>query len=91
MMSNHSGGIYIGVTSNLYQRVYQHKHDIIPGFTSKYRMHRLVFYESFGHIGDALGREKQLKGWRRSKKIELIERENPSWLDLSSSWYIDTI
>ena|SRR5687767_12381151 len=75
--------LYIGVTNDLRRRVYQHKTGMIPGFTSQYRVNRLVHYEAFTDIGDARQREKQLKGWVRRKKIELIESQNPEWEDLA--------
>ncbi len=70
------------MTSNLTRRVYQHKHDLIEGFTQKYGVHRLVYYESTNDVYAALKREKQLKAWKRAWKIRLIEERNPSWDDL---------
>lgn len=87
VMANMHRTIYIGVTNNLERRVYQHKHKVFHGFTSKYGLTDLVYHETFAYIGDAIAREKELKGWRRSKKITLIESLNPGWLDLSSDWY----
>ncbi len=87
MMTNRSRTLYIGVTSNLERRVYQHKRKEIPGFTARYNMTRLVYCEEFPLIRDAIAREKQLKGWRRCRKIELIESANPQWRDLSENWY----
>lgn len=78
-----NGTLYIGVTSDLSSRVYHHKHDTVPGFTSRYGVHSLVYYEVADDARSALQREKQLKRWRRAWKIRLIERENPSWRDLS--------
>jgi putative endonuclease len=75
--------LYIGVTNDRRRRVYQHKTGAIPGFTSKYRVNRLVHFEAFADIYLARAREKQLKGWLRSRKIELIEAENPEWVDLA--------
>jgi putative endonuclease len=74
--------LYIGVT-NLYRRVYEHKHRLVQGFTSKYFLERLVYFEESDDIGAAIAREKELKGWRRPKKIALIQRVNPQWSDLS--------
>lgn len=74
--------LYIGVTSNLVNRVIQHREGHIPGFTKKYNIVKLAFWEGFGDIDQAIAREKQLKGWRRQKKIDLIERQNPDWKDL---------
>lgn len=75
--------LYTGVTNDLRRRVYQHKTGMIPGFTSQYRVNRLVHYEAFTDIRDARQREMQLKGWVRRKKIELIESQNPEWEDLA--------
>jgi len=75
--------LYIGVTSNLAKRIYEHKNKIIKGFTSKYNLRKLVYFEMLGDIKDAIGREKQLKGWLRSKKVALINNANPDWDDLS--------
>jgi putative endonuclease len=76
------GTLYVGVTSDLVKRVYEHKNDLVEGFTNKYRVHRLVYFEAFAGIKDAIQREKQLKNWKREWKIELIEKENPQWRDL---------
>ncbi len=76
------GTLYIGVTSDLIGRIYQHKNDLVDGFTKKYKVHQLVYYEIFEDINEAILREKQLKKWRRSWKIELIEKHNPDWKDL---------
>ena len=75
--------LYIGVTNNLTRRVYEHKHRLIEGFTSDYGIHKLVYYEMCGSVEDAIRREKQLKKWRREKKIFLIEQMNPRWKDLA--------
>lgn len=83
--------IYIGVTSDLERRMWEHKRKIFKGFTEKYGVNRLVHAEVYGHIGDAIAREKELKGWRRSKKIALIEQENPRWFDLSHAWFEDEV
>ncbi len=85
-MSSDSGTLYTGVTNDLQRRVYQHKHKLIEGFTSQYDVNRLVYFESCGDIRDAIQREKQIKAWRRSKKIALIEEMNPKWEDLSIGW-----
>ena len=76
--------LYIGVTADLTQRVAEHRCGLITGFSSKYRCHRLVSFERFGDIRDAIAREKQRKGWRRARKLELIEAFNPRWRDLSN-------
>ena len=83
MASKQNGTLYIGVTNNLERRIYEHKHNLIKGFTSKYGVHRLVYFEESNDIQAALMREKQLKKWNRSWKIELIEKTNPEWKDLS--------
>ncbi len=82
MANKPNGVLYIGVTSNLENRIYQHKNNLIPGFTSKYNLKNIVYYEVFDDIREAISREKQLKNWRRQWKIALIEKENPGWRDL---------
>ena len=83
ILSNRPNGtIYVGVTDNLCKRVWQHKNDIADGFTKKYQIHDLVYYEEFGEISLAFFREKQLKKWRRKWKNDLIEKENANWDDL---------
>jgi len=79
------GTLYIGVTSNLIQRVYQHRTGVIDGFTKTYSVHSLVYFEMHGSMETAIAREKQLKGWKRIWKLELIESANPDWLDLYNS------
>lgn len=74
--------LYVGVTGDLLRRVYEHKTSAAPGFTSRYHVDRLVYFEVFSTAYDAISREKTLKGWRRSRKNELVERENPTWRDL---------
>ncbi|MFH1867206.1 MAG: GIY-YIG nuclease family protein [Patescibacteria group bacterium] len=82
LASRRNGTLYIGVTNNLERRVYEHKHNIIPGFTSKYGVYHLVYYEESSDVQSALKREKQLKKWNRVWKLKLIEQSNPSWRDL---------
>ena len=82
LASKKNGTLYIGVTNDLIRRVYEHKKDIIKGFTEKYRVHRLVYYEQTDDIQNAILREKRMKKWRRRWKIELIEKRNPEWKDL---------
>ena len=77
------GTIYIGVTSDLVARLWQHRNDALPGFTSRYAVHRLVHYELFGEMEPAILREKQLKRWHRQWKINLINANNPHWADLA--------
>jgi putative endonuclease len=86
ILTSTTGTLYIGVTGYVGRRIHQHKMDSIEGFTSKYKVHRLVYYESYGHVETAIRREKQLKGWRREKKIALIETMNPRWQDLAENW-----
>ena len=82
IMSNRTRRLYIGVTNDLIRRAFEHKHRLVPGFTSKYFLDRLVYFEATDDVGTAIAREKELKGWRRPKKIRLIEKANP-WSDLS--------
>ncbi len=81
-----SGTLYIGVTGNLFIRISQHKAGEVEGFSSQYQCNRLVYHESFDNVKKAIARETQLKGWRRSKKIALIEKMNPRWQDLAEHW-----
>ncbi len=82
LASKRNGTLYIGVTNDLKRRVYEHKEKVNCGFTSKYNVDRLVYYEVFGDVGEAIYREKQLKKWNRNWKIELIENFNACWSDL---------
>ncbi len=86
IMTNRSRTLYTGVTNDLNRRVYEHKNKIIKGFTAKYNIDILVFYEVYNDITLAIQREKQIKGWLRKKKIDLIESVNPGWKDLSAEW-----
>jgi putative endonuclease len=86
IMTNRSRTLYIGVTNDLRRRAWQHKEGEVPGFTSKYRIDLLVYYESTGDVRVAIAREKQIKGWTRAKKITLLESKNPHWDDLSEGW-----
>jgi putative endonuclease len=83
LANGHYGAIYIGVTSNLLQRLVQHREGLLPGFTSRYRVYRLVHFEMFGDMERAIAREKHLKNWHRQWKINLINAENPEWRDLA--------
>ena len=87
IMTSRTGTIYTGVTNDMVRRVYQHKHGLILGFTTKYSITKLVHYESGSDINSAITREKQIKGWLRRKKVALVESTNPGWTDLSASWY----
>ena len=83
LASKSYGTLYIGVTSNLTQRIYQHKEGLADGFTKKYNIHKLVYYEVHLDVKEAILREKQIKKWNRQWKINLIEQHNPQWLDFS--------
>ncbi len=82
MASKRNGTLYIGVTSDLVDRVWKHKHGVIEGFTKKYNVHNLVYFELYEDMSSAILREKQIKKWRRNWKIKLIEKENLNWIDL---------
>jgi putative endonuclease len=82
LASKRNGTLYLGVTSNLIKRVYEHKNNLVSGFTQKYKIHNLVYYKTTDDINSAITREKQLKKWKRAWKIELIEKNNPGWRDL---------
>jgi putative endonuclease len=83
MVASKSRVLYIGMTNGLNRRIWEHKNDLINGFSKQYRCHRLVYYESFDDVKDAIDREKQLKRWNRTKKVWLIEQMNPTWEDLA--------
>ena len=87
IMASKSGVIYTGVTSDLARRVYEHKEMTTKGFASRYRTTDLVYFESTPDVHAAINREKEIKKWRRERKVTLIEAENPDWLDLSADWY----
>jgi putative endonuclease len=82
MASKRHGTLYVGVTSDLVQRIWQHKNDVVEGFTKRYGVHVLVWYETCGSMEMAIAREKAIKEWKRAWKIRLIEESNPAWLDL---------
>jgi len=82
LASKRNGTLYIGVTSDQTKRTWEHKNNIVEGFTAQYKVHLLVYYEEFNDVKQALKREKQLKAWRRLWKLELIESKNPFWKDL---------
>jgi putative endonuclease len=84
ILSSASRVIYIGVTNDLSRRVWEHKQKLVQGFSTRYRVSELVYFEAFGNIRDAIAREKQIKGWLRARKIALIEGFNPRWKDLST-------
>jgi putative endonuclease len=86
IMTNRSGTLYVGVTNDLERRVFEHKEKLVPGFTARYRIDTLVFFETTEDVRVAIDREKQIKSWRRKKKVLLINSMNPSWRDLSADW-----
>ncbi len=85
ILASSTGTPYTGMTSNLKQRVWQHQQKLMPGFTKKHNVTRLLHLESFGQVHDAIAREKQIKAWRREKKINLIDTHNPEWRDLAET------
>ena len=82
LASRRNGTLYVGVTSDIVRRIWQHKNDMAQGFTQKYRVHTLVWYELYADMESAIGREKAIKEWKRAWKLELIEASNPGWRDL---------
>ncbi len=86
IMASKSRTLYIGVTNDLARRVHEHKNKAVEGFTARYNIDRLVHHEETTDVNAAIAREKQLKGWLRSRKVELIEATNPAWEDLASEW-----
>jgi putative endonuclease len=89
ILSNKSRVLYTGVTNDLHRRMHQHRNEQVPGFTKRYRIKQLVFYQRFAGIRDAIARERQVKGWTRAKKIALIESMNPHWADLGETLAAD--
>jgi putative endonuclease len=87
IMASKSRVLYIGMTNTLRRRVWQHKNRLCPEFTRNYPVHRLVYFERFQYVRNAIRREKQLKGWLRKRKIALIESANPTWEDLAADWF----
>ncbi|MEO6322267.1 MAG: GIY-YIG nuclease family protein [Polaromonas sp.] len=87
LLASRSRNLYVGVTSDLMQRIWQHRSHVVPGHTARYRITRLVHFEETEDVLAAIAREKQIKGWRREKKIALIKSGNPAWDDLASSWF----
>jgi putative endonuclease len=87
ILASKSGVLYIGVTNRLTRRTIEHRQKLVEGFTKKYKVTRVVHWERFGDIRSAIAREKQLKGWLRSKKIALIESTNPEWIDLAEDYF----
>ncbi len=87
ILVSRSRNLYTGLTNNLLRRVLKHKQKSVKGFTAKYRVHRLVYFESFQNVRDAIRCEKKIKSWRREKKVALIQASNPTWEDLAASWF----
>jgi putative endonuclease len=87
ILSNHKNGtLYIGVTNDLERRMFEHKNKLIEGFTKQYGLNKLIYFETYQYVNDAIEREKNMKKWKRQWKIDLIEKENREWNDLSSDW-----
>jgi len=87
IVASRSLTLYVGMTGDLNKRVFEHKRKLHEGFSAIYNCNRLVWFEEFSEVGDAIAREKQLKSWRREKKITLIKQSNPTWIDLAEAWY----
>jgi putative endonuclease len=86
ILGSHRGTLYTGVTNDLMRRMYEHQHKLVDGFTKKYNVSKLLYYEMTTDVESAIAREKQIKGWVRSKKVNFIESVNPYWEDLSQTW-----
>ena len=82
-----SGTLYIGVTNDLERRLFEHKKKLIEGFTKRYNLNKLIYFETYQFVNDAIKRERNMKKWKRQWKIDLIERDNPNWKDLSKDWF----
>ena len=91
MSSSSRRALYTGITARFRSRVFEHKKDLVEGFSSKYKCHRLVYFERFERVVDAIAREKEIKGWRREKKNNLVESINPTWKDLAADWYPEAL
>jgi putative endonuclease len=87
IMTNQSRTLYVGFTNNIRKRVAQHREGLVEGFTCHYKIDKLVYFEAFSDAASGINREKQIKKWRREKKVRLITQENPDWRDLSDGWY----
>ena len=87
ILANERRMLYTGVTNDLMRRIYEHKNHLVDGYTKKYKISKLVYYDQTNDIYEAITREKQIKGWLRQKKIRLIESINPTWDDISKNWY----
>lgn len=89
ILASRSGVLYVGVTSDLFRRIWQHRSGALEGFTRRYKVNRLVYYEVADEVAGAIAREKQIKAWRRGKRVQLIEQTNPGWRDLAAGWFED--
>ena len=87
IMASRSRNLYTGMTNSLRRRVFEHKNDLIEGFTKRYKIHRLVYFERFKYVKKAIAREKEIKAWNRAKRVALIQASNPTWEDLAADWY----
>lgn len=87
MLASRSRTLYTGITNNLGRRVWEHKQGMVPGFTKKYKANRLVYFETYADVRRAIDREKEIKAWRREKKIALVNSINPTWHDLAAEWF----
>ena len=88
LLSNRTRTLYVGVTNDLQRRIFEHKNRLVEGFTKRYHLNCLVYFEETTNVSSAIAREKQIKSWRRAKKIDLIETSNPQWKDLSLERYV---
>jgi putative endonuclease len=91
IMGSHTGTLYIGVTSNLERRVWEHKNHVHKGFTNTYNVTKLLYMEEYARMDDAIAREKEIKRWSRTKKVALIRAQNPRWNDLAWNWFGDAM
>jgi putative endonuclease len=87
ILASRSRVLYTGVTNDLMRRTFEHRQGLVPGFTSRYRIHRLVYFESFRDVRDAIAREKEIKSWVREKRAVLIAAKNPTWEDFGADWF----
>lgn len=90
ILTNKARTLYTGITNDLERRVFEHKNKLVPGFTTKYHITKLIWFDEFDDVLQAIEGEKKIKGWRRSKKVELIEKDNPEWKDLADDWFAFT-
>ena len=87
ILASTSGTLYTGITNDIKRRIFEHKNHLVPGFTDKHNIDKLLYMETFRNVDHAIKREKQIKGWKRDKKIKLIDQENEQWADLSTDWF----